>query len=88
MQTLGKYSMNLLAGRDVKKTLVIVIKGLTEDFIIGMNLIGWQKLHWNPKSNDFGWGDIPTWYRGHCRCKEVVKLDALSVTRINVNLIA
>ena len=40
MQTLGKYSMNLLAGRDVKKTLVIVIKGLTEDFIIGMNLIG------------------------------------------------
>lgn len=40
MQTLGKYSMNLLAGRDVKKTLVIVIKGLNEDFIIGMNLIG------------------------------------------------
>ena len=42
--------MNIyVAGKDVKTT-VLIVDGLNKEFLIGMMLIGAQKLHWNPDS--------------------------------------
>ena len=82
MKVLGRYRMNVyVAGKDVKTT-VLIVDGLNEEFIIGMTLIGAQKLHWNPDSREFGWGTAPLWHKGHGKTRATVKLAALTCTTV------
>ena len=74
-----------VAGKDVKTT-VLIVDGLNEEFIIGMTLIGAQKLHWNPDSRQFGWGTAPLWHKGHGKTRATVKLAALTCTTVPVQM--
>ena len=74
-----------VAGKDVKTT-VLIVDGLNEEFIIGMMLIGAQKLHWNPDSREFGWGTAPLWHKGHGKTRATVKLAALTCTTVPVQM--
>ena len=86
MKVLGQYRMNVyVAGKDVK-TMVLIVEGLNEEFIIGMTLIGAQKLHWNLDSREFGWGTAPLWHKGHGKTRATVKLAALTCTTVPVQM--
>jgi len=74
-----------VAGKDVKTT-VLIVDGLNKEFIIGMTLIGAQKLHWNPDSREFGWGTAPLWHKGHGKTRATVKLAALTCTTVPVQM--
>ena len=74
-----------VAGKDVKTT-VLIVDGLNKEFIIGITLIGAQKLHRNMDSREFGWDSAPLWHKAHGKTRATVKLAALTCTTVPVQM--
>ena len=54
MKVTGRYRMNVYVARKDVKITVLIVKGLNEDFIIRMMLIGAHWLYWNLESRESG----------------------------------
>ena len=68
------------------KQKVIVLNKLSEDFIVGMDMISQHKIFFDPISRDFHWDRPQEWSKGHAKVRKQVKLAPLSVTTIPVQL--
>ena len=84
--SLGLYEMTIsVLGKEVKQKVVVLNK-LSEDFIIGMDMISHHKIYFDPVEREFHWDRPQEWSKGHVKTRKMVKLAPLSVTTIPVQL--
>ena len=77
-------TINVL-NKEVKQKVVVLNK-LSEDFIVGMDMISQHRIYFDPVNREFHWNRPQEWIQGHAKLRKAVKLAPLSVTTIPVQL--